>query len=96
MLTRRLADELRDGGVRILDASVRGPHILSLQFPAGMPEQLVRELAAEQVTSRPASGACISPHVYNDEEDIDRFLASFRRLTAREPVTSRSRLLERQ
>jgi len=22
----------------------------------------------------------ISPHVYNDEEDIDRFVASFRRL----------------
>jgi selenocysteine lyase/cysteine desulfurase len=38
----------------------------------------------------------ISPHLYNDEDDIDRFLASFRRLTAREPVTSRSRLLERQ
>jgi len=23
----------------------------------------------------------ISPHVYNDEEDIDRFLAAFRKVT---------------
>jgi selenocysteine lyase/cysteine desulfurase len=97
MLTRRLADELRDDGVGIPDASVRAPHILSLQFPAGMPERLVRELAAEQIYVAPRIGRMrISPHLYNDEEDIDRFLASFRRLTAREPVTSRSRLLERQ
>jgi selenocysteine lyase/cysteine desulfurase len=97
MLTCRLADELRDSGVRIPDASVRGPHILSLQFPAGMPERLVQEFAAEQVYVAPRIGRMrISPHVYNDEEDIDRFLASFRRLTARAPVTSRSRLLERQ
>lgn len=97
MLTRRLADELRDDGVRIPDASVRAPHILSLQFPAGMPEGLVPELAAEQIYVAPRIGRMrISPHLYNDEEDIDRFLASFRRLTAREPVTSRSRLLERQ
>src|SRR5436190_8724001 len=91
MLTGRLAGELRDGGVRIPDASVRAPHILSLQFPAGMPERLVRELAAEQIYVAPRIGRMrISPHVYNDEEDIDRFLASFRRLTARAPVTSRS------
>ena len=97
MLTGRLAGELRDGGVRIPDASVRAPHILSLQFPAGMPERLVRELAAEQIYVAPRIGRMrISPHVYNDDEDIDRFLASFRRLTARAPVTSRSRLLERQ
>jgi selenocysteine lyase/cysteine desulfurase len=87
VLTRRLADELRDGGVRIPDVAVRAPHVLSLQFPGGMPERLVRELAAEQVYVAPRIGRMrISPHVYNDEEDIDRFLASFRRLMPREPA----------
>jgi selenocysteine lyase/cysteine desulfurase len=96
-LTCRLADELRDDGVTMPDVAVRAPHILSLQFPAGMPERLVRELADEQVYVAPRIGRMrISPHVYNDEEDIERFLASFRRLAPRELVTSRSRMVERQ
>jgi selenocysteine lyase/cysteine desulfurase len=96
-LTCRLADELRDAGVTTSDVSVRAPHILSLQFPAGMPERLVEQLAAEQVYVAPRIGRMrISPHVYNDVDDIDRFLASFRRLAPRELVTSRSRLVERQ
>ena len=62
-----------------------------------MPERLVEQLAAEQVYVAPRIGRMrISPHVYNDVEDIDRFLASFRRLAPRELVTSRSRLVERQ
>jgi selenocysteine lyase/cysteine desulfurase len=97
MLTCRLADELCDDGVTMPDVAVRAPHILSLQFPAGMPERLVRELADEQVYVAPRIGRMrISPHVYNDEEDIERFLASFRRLAPRELVTSRSRMVERQ
>jgi selenocysteine lyase/cysteine desulfurase len=82
MLTARLADGLRNGGARISDASVRAPHILSLHFPAGMPERLVEQLTAEHIYVAPRIGRMrISPHVYNDEEDIDRFVASFRQLT---------------
>jgi selenocysteine lyase/cysteine desulfurase len=80
-LTARLADQLRNGGVTIPDAAVRAPHILSLQFPAGMPARLIERLAAERVYVAPRVGRVrISPHVYNDEEDIDRFVATFRRL----------------
>jgi len=96
MLTCRLADELSDD-VTVSDVAVRAPHILSLQFPAGMPEGLVQQLAADRVYVAPRIGRMrISPHVYNDEADIERFLASFRRLASRERVTSRSRLVERQ
>jgi len=81
VLTARLADELRNGGVTIPDAAVRAPHILSVQFPTGMPERLIERLAAERVYVAPRVGRVrISPHVYNDEEDIDRFVATFRRL----------------
>jgi selenocysteine lyase/cysteine desulfurase len=83
LLTGRLADGLRDCGVGVPDAAVRAPHILSLAFPGGMPERLIERLAAEHVYVAPRIGRMrISPHVYNDEEDIDRFIAVFRRLYA--------------
>src|SRR5262245_25960108 len=80
-LTARLADALRDCGVGIPDAAVRAPHILSLRFAGGMPDGLVERLAAEQVYVAPRVGRLrVSPHVYNDEDDVDRFVAAFRRL----------------
>jgi selenocysteine lyase/cysteine desulfurase len=80
-LTGRLADGLRNSGAIVPDVAVRAPHILSLAFPNGMPERLIERLAAEQVYVAPRIGRMrISPHVYNDEDDIDRFVATFRRL----------------
>jgi selenocysteine lyase/cysteine desulfurase len=80
-LTARLADGLYDCGVSIPDAAVRAPHILSLRFAGGMPDGLVERLAAERVYVAPRIGRLrISPHVYNDEDDVDRFVATFRRL----------------
>ena len=81
MLTARLADGLRDDGVTIPDPAVRAPHILSLCFAAGLPDRLIQRLAAEHVYVAPRIGRMrISPHVYNDEDDIDRCVATFRRL----------------
>jgi selenocysteine lyase/cysteine desulfurase len=80
-LTARLADGLHDCGVSIPDAAVRAPHILSLRFANGMPDGLIERLAAEQVYVAPRVGRLrVSPHVYNDEDDVDRFVAAFRRL----------------
>jgi selenocysteine lyase/cysteine desulfurase len=81
MLTARLADGLRDDGVTIPDPAVRAPHILSVRFAAGLPDRLIERLAAEHVFVAPRIGRMrISPHVYNDEDDIDRCVATFRRL----------------
>ena len=81
MLTRRLADGLRGAPVDIPDARVRAPHILSLGFPGGMPKGLVERLAAEHIHVAPRLGRLrISPHVYNDEADVDRFIDVFQRL----------------
>jgi selenocysteine lyase/cysteine desulfurase len=82
MLSGRLADALRDcNGVAVPDAATRAPHILSLRLPRGMPEQLIDRLAAENVHVAPRVGRVrISPHVYNDEEDVDRFVTAFCRL----------------
>jgi selenocysteine lyase/cysteine desulfurase len=74
---------LRNSGVLVPDARVRAPHILSLGFPKGMPDRLVERLAAENVHAAPRLGRLrISPHVYNDEADVDRFVAVFRNVLA--------------
>jgi selenocysteine lyase/cysteine desulfurase len=80
MLTRRIADGLRNSGALIVDERVRAPHILSPSFPRGMPGGLIEKLAQEQVYVAPRLGRLrISPHVYNDEVDADRFVDTFRK-----------------
>src|SRR5262249_43068358 len=81
MLTDRLAAGLADSGVTIAPARVRAPHVLSLSFSRGMPERLFERLAAENIYVASRLGRLrISPHVYNDEVDVDRFVAVFRNL----------------
>ncbi len=81
MLTDRLADGLGNLGVRTIDKRLRAPHVLSLAFPNGMAPDLPKKLAAEQVYAAPRLGRLrISPHVYNDEEDVDRFVEVFRKV----------------
>jgi selenocysteine lyase/cysteine desulfurase len=80
MLTERLEAELRDLGVDIVARGLRAPHILSLGFSGGMPNGLVEGLAAEGVHVAARLGRMrVSPHVYNDETDADRFVAALSR-----------------
>jgi selenocysteine lyase/cysteine desulfurase len=81
MLTGAIADGLRNSGVLIADERVRAPHILSLSFPTGMPDGLVERLAQANIYIAARLGRVrISPHVYNDETDADRFIEVFRRV----------------
>ena len=81
MLTGRLAEGLGNLGVRLLDPRLRAPHILCASFPNGMPTDLPRKLAAENVHAAPRLGRLrISPHVYNDEQDVERFVEVFRKV----------------
>jgi selenocysteine lyase/cysteine desulfurase len=84
MLTERIAQGLRDIGVSLPDPRFRAPHILSIGFKNGMPAGLVEGLAADGVYVAPRLGRMrVSPHVYNDEDDADRFVATLtRRLRA--------------
>ena len=79
MLTGRLADGLANLDVRLADARIRAPHILCVTFPKGMAPDLPKKLAAEGVYAAPRLGRLrLSPHVYNDEQDVDRFVDVFR------------------
>ena len=79
-LTERIADGLRGIGLSVPERRVRAPHILSLNFKDGMTKSLVEGLAADGIYVAPRLGRMrISPHVYNDEADCDRFVAALAR-----------------
>ncbi len=81
MLTDRLADGLANSGVQVIDRKLRAPHVLSLAFPKGMATDLPQKLAAQNVHAAPRLGRLrISPHVYNDEQDVDRFVEVFKKI----------------
>ena len=80
MLTERIAAGLRGLNVKVPEARVRAPHVLSLGFAEGVSKQLVDALAAERIYVAPRLGRMrLSPHVYNDEGDVDRFVQVMRR-----------------
>ena len=63
--------------VSVPDARYRAPHIISLSFPGGMPSDLLPRLAAENVHAAQRIGRLrVSPHVYNDEADVDRLIGA--------------------
>ena len=75
MLAERIAAGVRGIGVHVPASHLRAPHMVSLAFDGGMPAGLVEGLASEGVYVAPRLGRMrISPHVYNDEADVDRFV----------------------
>lgn len=79
VLTDRLAEGLQALGLDIPPRALRTPHILGVGFPNGMPADLSQRLAAQNVYAAPRLGRLrVSPHVYNDEADIDACVAAMR------------------
>jgi len=80
MLTERIAEGVRDLGVDVPDLRVRAPHIFCLGFKDGTAKALVEGLATEGIYVAPRLGRMrVSPHVFNDEADCDRFVAALGR-----------------
>src|SRR5882757_1790694 len=77
MLTERIAEGVRGTGVSAPERRVRAPHILSLAFKGGIPAGLVEGLASEDIyVAARLRRMRISPQVFNDEADADRFVAA--------------------
>jgi selenocysteine lyase/cysteine desulfurase len=80
VLTDRIADGVHGIGVGMPARQMRAPHILCLGFKDGMPAGLVGELAADGIYVAARLGRMrISPHVFNDKADADRFVAALAR-----------------
>ena len=75
--TQRLSARLAEIGMTALPLDWRGPHFLSVQFANGMPEGIGAKLAAANVhVSLRGDRMRITPHLYNDEADEERLIAS--------------------
>jgi selenocysteine lyase/cysteine desulfurase len=76
VLTDGIADRVRSLGAHVLERRLRAPHILCLGFANGMPKGLVEALAGDGVYVAARLGRMrVSPHVFNDEADTERFAA---------------------
>jgi len=75
-LTDRLAEGAQALGLPVAPRALRAPHILGLRVPGGLPPGLMDALAAQGVhASDRMGGLRVSPHVWSEEADCDRFLA---------------------
>ncbi len=75
-LTAAIAERLAERGITSLPANARAPHYLSVRFENGMPEGIEERLAAAEVhVSLRSDRMRITPHLYNDEADVERLLA---------------------
>ena len=75
-ITARIAALLEEK-VRVVPSEWRGPHFLSVQFRAGLPDAIGERLAAEHVhVSLRGDRMRITPHLYNNETDVERLLRS--------------------
>jgi len=76
-LADRLAEAAESFGLRGVARDRRAGHYLGLRAPSGLPSDLAARLAAEQVyVSVRGNALRVTPHLYNDEEDLARFRAA--------------------
>jgi selenocysteine lyase/cysteine desulfurase len=72
--TNLIAARAKELGLRVADAQTRSPHLLGLSMRNGLPKDLSSLFAREKVyVSVRGNSIRVSPHLYNTEEDLDRF-----------------------
>ena len=75
--TADLARRAQALGLTATPDALRGPHYLSLALPEGAPADLPARLAARGVhVSRRGRSLRVTPHLYNDATDADRFIGA--------------------
>jgi selenocysteine lyase/cysteine desulfurase len=74
-LADAIVERVQPLGLSVLPKDRRAPHYLGLRTERQLPPQLLPELARRQVfVSVRGSSIRVTPHVYNTEADVDRFV----------------------
>ncbi len=74
---RAIVERAADLGFSALPDSCRAGHFLGLRRPGGVPEGLLAKLADRQVyVSVRGDSIRVTPHLYNDDDDIERLFKS--------------------
>ena len=80
-LTGLIAEEAARLGCTTLPASSRIDHMIGIRLPKGILAGIAERMAEEKVfVSIRGDAIRISPHLYNGQEDIDKFFAVLRKL----------------
>jgi len=73
-LTKQIASRATDLGLSVAPSHLRAGHLLGVRFPKGVPTALVDRLSQNNVyVSVRGNSIRISPHLYNTQEDLDKF-----------------------
>lgn len=79
--TQAIAELAAPLGLTASDGSLRAGHFLGLRRPGGLPEHLLAALAEAQVyVSIRGDSMRVTPHLYNDDNDTEKFIETLRRL----------------
>jgi selenocysteine lyase/cysteine desulfurase len=79
--TNRVAEVGQELGLKVLPERLRAGHFLGLVFPDGVPEGTAQKLAEAKIfVSVRGRSVRVTPHLYNDEEDLERLLAALKNL----------------
>ncbi|MBI4408313.1 MAG: aminotransferase class V-fold PLP-dependent enzyme [Gemmatimonadetes bacterium] len=75
-LSAELLEEARALGYRVEEEAWRGAHLFGVRTPPGLDLERLQRLLAEQnvIASLRGSALRVSPHVYNDRQDIEALL----------------------
>lgn len=78
-LTDRIADQAVDAGLAVPPAGRRVGHYIGLRTGRPLPDDLARRLAAHGVHVSLRGGAIrVSPYLFNEPHDVDRFFTALR------------------
>ncbi len=73
--TSAMAARLAERGITAVPDHLRGPHYLSVRFPHGIDDATVDRLAGRNVhVSIRGESMRITPHLYNNDDDVERLL----------------------
>jgi selenocysteine lyase/cysteine desulfurase len=76
-MTTTIAERAADLGLRAAPTNLRAGHYLGLRFPERAPDRLPERLAEEQVhLSVRGDSLRVTPHLYNDDGDVERLEAA--------------------